>query len=89
MPKYDMDYLDKFNALIEEYMPWRGEGDTKASQVATAVNKLIYKWWNDGDVFDNVHSGMDGWVNDLSSYANWLEKNTTVADLRGLGLEDA
>ena len=79
MPKYDMDYLDKFNALIEEYMPWRGEGDTKASQVATAVNKLIYKWWNDGDVFDNVHSGMDGWCNDLSSYANWLLENTTVA----------
>lgn len=57
-------------------MLMRGEGETKASQIVTAVNKLIYKWYNDGDVYDNTHH-MNGWANDLSSYANWLYHHTT------------
>lgn len=66
--------FDKFEKTIDKYMPDMGEGDTIASQICTAVNKLIYKWFNDGDVYDNVTSGMSGWCNDLSSYANWLHK---------------
>jgi len=65
--------FNKFNAVIDKYMPARGEGETMASQTVTAVNKLIYKWFNDGDVFDNTYH-MGGWCNDLSSYANWLVK---------------
>lgn len=65
--------FDKFDGVIEEYMLPRGEGDTMASQIVTAVNKLVYKAFNDGDVFDNTHH-LRGWCNDLSSYANWLYK---------------
>lgn len=63
--------FDKFEGVINEYMPSYGEGETMASQAVTAVNKLIYKWYNDGDVYDNTNY-LDGWCNDLSSYANWL-----------------
>ena len=45
-----------------------------ASQIVTAVNKLVYKWYNDGDVYDNTHY-LEGWANDLSDYANWLSEN--------------
>lgn len=45
-----------------------------ATQICTAVNKLVYKWYNDGDVFDNTHF-LYGWCNNLSSYANWLYAN--------------
>lgn len=65
------NYFDKYDKLIDKYMPVRGEGETLASQCVTAVNKLIYKWYNDGDVFDNTQ-GLEGWANDLSDYANWL-----------------
>lgn len=65
---YDTPLIDSIN---EKYLPGNGEGDTKATQMVTAINKLIYKWYNDGDVFDNNY-GMEGWANDLSSYANWL-----------------
>ena len=70
------DYYDKFETLVDKYMLSRGEGETKASQIVTAVNKLVYKWYNDGDVFDNT-TYLKGWANDLSSYANWLYANTT------------
>ena len=69
----DWSYYDKpeFKAINSEYLPARGEGETKATQIVTAVNKLVYKWYNDGDVFDNT-GALSGWANDLSSYANWL-----------------
>ena len=70
------DYYDKFEELNRKYLPARGEGETKATQIVTAVCKLVYKWYNDGDVFDNTKY-LEGWANDLSSYANWLYENTT------------
>ena len=49
----DESAFDKFEPIIDKYMPDIGEGDSLASQMVTAVNKLIYKWYNDGDVYDN------------------------------------
>lgn len=74
------DYYDKFKSVIDKYMPATGEGETIASQAVTAVNKLIYKWYNDGDVFDNSRY-LEGWCNDLSSYANWLYNHTDRAKM--------
>ena len=81
----DWGYFDKFEEITDKYMPSEGEGDSMASQIVTAVNKLVYKWYNDGDVYDNVNSYMNGWANDLSSYANWLHNN--VQELSSI-LED-
>lgn len=68
-------YYDKFDKYDDEYLPARGEGETLATQAVTASTKLVYKWYNDGDVYDNSNpAGMTGWANDLSSYANWLAK---------------
>lgn len=72
------DYYDnqRFHDINAKYLPSSGEGDTLATQAVTAVNKLVYKWYNDGDVYDNSNPvGMTGWANDLSSYANWLAQN--------------
>ena len=75
-----MDRFSRFEMVIDRFMPMEGEGNTKASQIATAVNKLVYKWFNDGDVYDNNY-GLEGWANDLSSYANWLDQNTNAGDI--------
>ena len=72
------DYYDKFDYIMNKYLPIRGEGETKATQIVTAVTKLVYKWYNDGDVFDNTYY-LEGWANDLSSYANWLDKYTKAS----------
>lgn len=74
------DYFDRFEKVTSNYLPDYGEGDTIASQAVTAVNKLVYKWYNDGDVFDNTKY-LEGWANDLSSYANWLYNHTDRAKM--------
>lgn len=76
----DWGYYDKFDELSDKYLPVRGEGETMATQIVTAVSKLVYKWYNDGDTFDNTHY-MAGWVNDLSSYANWLYHYTAAGTI--------
>ena len=72
----EWSYYDRFKKINDKYLPAYGEGDTKATQVVTAVTKLVYKWYNDGDVFDNNYY-LSGWANDLSPYANWLYHKTT------------
>ena len=69
------DYYDKkeISQINDKYLPSYGEGETMATQICTVLNKLVYKWYNDGDVFDNTYE-LSGWANDLSSYANWLYK---------------
>ena len=74
MSRVNWSYFKKFSKVIDKYMPSSGEGDTIASQLVTAINKLIYKWYNDGDVYDNTHS-LKGWANDLSDYANWIYRH--------------
>ncbi len=75
-------YYDKqeFDEVNDKYLPISGQGDTKATQIVTAVNKLVYKWYNDGDVFDNTKY-LAGWCNDLSSYANWLAEYADADDI--------
>lgn len=75
----DWSYFNKFEKYQDKYLPVMGEGDTQATQMVTAVVKLVYKYYNDGDVYDNT-AYLTGWWNDLSSYANWLHRY--CADVR-------
>lgn len=70
------DYYNKFDKLNDKYLPIQGEGETKATQIITCLNKLVYKWYNDGDIFDNTYH-LEGGANDLSDFANWLYHHTT------------
>lgn len=79
----DWGYFNRFEELTDKYLPDMGEGETMATQIVTAVCKLVYKWYNDGDVYDN-QGMMNGWCNDLSSYANWLDKYAGAEYLYGI-----
>ena len=69
----DWGYFKKFDGIKEKYLPDFDEGETKANQIVTAVTRLIYKYYNNGDVYDNAFCTESAY-NDLSSYANWLIK---------------
>lgn len=76
----DWNEFEKWKWADDKYLPISGEGDTMATQIVTATAKLVYKYFNDGDVYDNTGS-MEGWWNDLSSYANWLAEYTDAGDI--------
>ena len=73
--------FEKFNKVLDIYMPDQGEGESLASQIATAVAKIVYRWFNDGDTVSSkwmVQSGTD--EGGMSQFANWLYIN--IADSR-------
>lgn len=75
MNSIEWSYYRKFQPVNETWLPDVGEGTNAGNQLCVAINKLIYKWYNDGDVFDTTRKdsgGMVGWANDLSDYANWI-----------------
>ena len=72
--------FDQFEPIYDKYLPASGEGDSMATQIVTAITKLVYKFYNDGDVFDNTYH-LSGWVNDISSYANWLFTYINLTEL--------
>ena len=72
--------FDQFDSICDKYLPASGEGDSMATQIVTAITKLVYKFYNDGDVFDNTYH-LSGWVNDISSYANWLFTYINLTEL--------
>lgn len=76
----EWEEFDDISQILKEYLPLKGEGNNKATQVSTCINKLVYKWYNDGDVYDNNYY-MDGWCNDISSYANWLYNHCDCMEL--------
>lgn len=59
--------------LVDKYLPNKGDGNTIATQAITALWRLIYKWENDGDIYDN-HYALHAGLNDISGSANWLYK---------------
>lgn len=73
-----------YHKATDTYMPSTGEGDNMATQCVTAINRLVYKWYNDGDVYDNRYA-LEGWANDISDEANWLykyiPKTRTILDM--------
>lgn len=82
------DFSDPVTDEMEnKYLPSQGEGDNMATQAVTAVTKIIYRWFNDGDVFDNTY-GLEGFANNLSSYANWLHENIPEAAVVLSGIEE-
>lgn len=44
-------YEDKFEALFDEYVPRSGKSDSLGAEIIRAVNKIVYRWYNDGDIF--------------------------------------
>ena len=74
--KVDSSYYKsgRFSEIDNMYLPKFGGGETMASQIVTAVNNLVYWWYNDGGVY--TMCDVPGYPeNDLTNYANWLYKN--------------
>lgn len=41
--RVDWDYFNKFNNISKKYLPDIGQGETKATQIVTAVSRLVYR----------------------------------------------
>ena len=78
---------DQFEDILNRYLPEEGQGDTRAAQAVTAINNLVYAFYNDGTV---VAENLPEYDPDLNCYAKWLRKHmSSRAVLLVIKLEDA
>ena len=75
------DENSSYSILTDRYLPSKGQGENKASQLVTAANNIIYGWYNNGDTISG-----DG--NDLTSYANWIDKYIKEPEIRKILKDD-
>ena len=75
------DENSSYSILTNKYLPEDGQGENKASQLVTAANKIIYGWYNNGDT-------ISGNGNDLTSYANWIDKYIKEPEIRKILKDD-
>ena len=75
------DENSSYSILTDKYLPSKGQGENKASQLVTAANNIIYGWYNNGDTISG-----DG--NDLTSYANWIHKYIKEPEIRKILKDD-
>ena len=75
------DENSSYSILTDKYLPSEGQGENKASQLVTAANNIIYGWCNNGDTISG-----DG--NDLTSYANWIDRHIKEPEIRKILKDD-
>lgn len=63
---------DEFNTIIERwnYLPKSWEWNTKATQLATAICKIVYRYNNDWDKYTSKRSSKV-----IGTYANWIHNH--------------
>lgn len=72
-----MAFIEKqqYNDANDMYFVRIGQGDTMANQICVAVNRIVRRWFNDGDVFDNTSGFGDSQDEHLADCANWLAQH--------------
>ena len=75
------DENSSYSILTNKYLPEEGQGENKTSQLVTAANNIIYGWYNNGDTISG-----DG--NDLTSYANWIDRHIKEPEIRKILKDD-
>ena len=42
----------KFNEFFDKYVPINGSADTLGGEIVRAINRIVYRYYNDGDTVD-------------------------------------
>ena len=50
--KLPVDADKEFDAWYDKYVPSSGNCETLAGEIIRAINRLVYRWYNDGDTVD-------------------------------------
>lgn len=72
-----------FETLTDKYVPASGKCDTLAGEIIRAINRLVYRFYNDGDTVDRFYGSE---YNHSKACDNFLcEKVPVYKTLKGYG----
>lgn len=68
LKNHDKKYKAQFDVLFDKYVPPTGSASTRAGKILRAANKLMYRYYNDGDSFAETIDEFSSVFKDLSIY---------------------
>lgn len=68
--------------MFERFVPWSGKANTLGGEILRAINRIVYKFYNDGDTVDKYYSA----AYNYSAAANdfLVEKVPSYKSLEGI-----
>ena len=67
--------IDVLEALFDEFVPPSGQADTVGGEIVRAINRIVYRWNNDGDQI-----GFDYGIETVNSSYEYLIENDIIID---------
>ena len=67
--------IDVLEALFDEFVPPSGKADTVGGEIVRAINRIVYRWNNDGDQI-----GFDYGIETVNSSYEYLIENDIIID---------
>ena len=67
--------VDVLEALFDEFVPASGAADTVGGEIVRAINRIVYRWNNDGDQI-----GFDYGIETVNSSYEYLIENDIIVD---------
>ena len=77
----------KFEKLTEQYMPKQGEADNELGEVLRSINQIVYRYYNDGDMWNKGYGKET--VNGAIKHLTALSKNKETPRHIARGLDNA
>lgn len=67
--------VDVLEALFDEFVPASGAADTVGGEIVRSINRIVYRWNNDGDQI-----GFDYGIETVNSSYEYLIENDIIVD---------
>ena len=77
----------KFEKLTKQYMPKQGEADTELGEILRSINRVVYRYYNDGDMWNKGYGKET--VNRAIKHLTELSKNKETPRHIARGLDNA
>ena len=77
----------KFEKLTKQYMPKQGEADTELGEILRSINRVVYRYYNDGDMWNRGYGKET--VNGAIKHLTELSKNKETPRRIARGLDNA
>lgn len=77
----------KFEKLTKQYMPKQGEADTELGEILRSINRVVYRYYNDGDMWNKGYGKET--VNGAIKHLTELSKNKETPRYIARGLDNA
>lgn len=79
-----VEISERLEKVRRELVPAGGKADTLEGETLRAFDRVVYRWFNDGDRYSENEDEY-GYIT-VNPSVEWLQKNALIPDIRGAAI---